>query len=447
MNISPHKLYRQYFIGLSVNILVFLLLYLCPLSHNNTQMPCGTNKNNIWCGTDINDYVNSGLNYVHTGIFGMGDKPDHLRTIGYPAIIAFFYSVFGDSWVLALQISQCFFLALMYPILSLLAVEILPSASNKTISAIFIFLLFTGTYWARSIMLLTDTTFALLFTVGVVFGIRAFKKDSFPYFMAYIVFITAAGLIRPTLFLFPLLNITLAIFVATKYRFNTGRFLPQLVITTLLFAFTCNLASIRNYLNYSFLSPSSVVGLNAFRSVAQKILIDAGSTDKYNRLAVKVDSIQDISAKTEFRKKIMIAAICKHPLLTAKMLQKNTINVFLDNHMVNNMGNYFGYNWKTTGSAQSTFGSAYPYKKSTLCYYLTYAMMGLYFVLWLLLFYFCYVAFITRQYHYLYLIGSLLFVFIFPAVIIGDGGSRLRLPFEPFLVLFSVYQGQQIFSV
>ena len=446
MKIVLHNIYHQYIIGLILSLLLFALLYSCRQSYSNTQVPRGIYANNIWAGTDINDYLNSGINYVNYGVFGIGDKPDHLRTIGYPAIIAFYYSVFGDNWLGIFQISQCLLFACMYPLMTLLAREVFPQISDRLISVIFLFLLATGTYWVRSIMLLTDTMFALFFTAGFYYGLKVFRSNNLAYVLLYVICISTAAFIRPTLFLFPILNVALAFFVVTKNGVSIFKVLNKLLLTTLIFAFTCNFATLRNFVNYSFLSPSSVVGLNAFRSVAQKIMLPAGEEEAYKTDADKIAATEDISAKTMLREQIMTDAVLRHPWFTAQMLEKNTINIFLDNHMVNNLANYFGYNWKSLANSNSPFVSTYPYKKSLLCLYLTYAMMGLYFVMWVLLLGFCYSAIVKGQYEYLCLIGMLLFIFIFPAVIIGDGGSRLRLPFEPFLVLFALYQAHKIIA-
>ena len=354
MKIILHNIYHQYVIGLILSLLLFALLYSCQQSYANTQLPRGVYANNIWAGTDINDYLNSGINFVHYGIFGTGNQPDHLRTIGYPAIISLFYGVFGDNWLGVFQITQCLLFALMYPLITLLTREIFPDISNKVISVIFLFLIVTGTYWVRSIMVLTDTMFALFFTAGFYYGLKAFRSNNLVTLVLYVSCISVAAFIRPTLFLF-------AFFVATKNGIGVFKLLNKIMLTTLIFAFTCNFATIRNFVNYSFLSPSSVVGLNAFRSVAQKIMLPAGELEEYKAYAKKVDAEQDISKKTMLREKVMTNAIWKHPLYTAQMLEKNTINIFLDNHIVNNLANYFGYNWKLL--ANSPFVSNFPYKK------------------------------------------------------------------------------------
>ena len=149
-------------------------------------MPCGEHCKNIWASSDTNDYVNSGVNFVKYGVFGSGKSPDHLRKIGYPAIIAFYYFIFGGQWLIALQISQCLIFAFIYPVITLLAKELFPEISQTSISAIFLFLVLSGTYWVRSIMLLTDTMFLFFFIVGIYFGLRTFRQNRVIDLVAYV---------------------------------------------------------------------------------------------------------------------------------------------------------------------------------------------------------------------------------------------------------------------
>ena len=292
-------------------------------------------------------------------------------------------------------------------------------------------------------MLLTDTMFLFFFIVGIYFGLRTFRQNRVIDLVAYVGFTSVAAIIRPTLFLFPILNFSLALFIVKRYKLEWNIIWQPLIITTLILIVTCNLPTLRNYRNYSFFSPSSVVGLNAFRSVAQKIMINTGRAAEYEQLNIRLDTISDINQKTEIRKAIMKAEVLAHPIATSEMLLKNSINVFLDNHVVNNLGNYFGYHWKIYEGTTPTFTSTYSFKKSTLCLYLTYFWMPVYLLAWSMLAYFCYKQFTVGQIEYVVLVFTLLFIFIFPAIIIGDGGSRLRLPFEPFLIIIAIYQANQ----
>jgi hypothetical protein len=137
------------------------------------------------------------------------------------------------------------------------------------------------------------------------------------------------------------------------------------------------------------------------------------------------------------RQNIMRATILKYPLATCRVLIANSVNVFLDNHLLNNAANYFGYNWKPTAYVEN---SDVKYKQSLFCYYGTYLFMVVYLVLWASLSVFLLKSFRNKEYEYLYFVSFLMILFIVPGVLTGNCGSRFRLPFEPFLTVFAVYE-------
>jgi len=431
-NIDLSKPKAQYLLGLVLNISFLIILYSFETSYKNVQIPEGIYQHNIWeCG-DVMTYVNPAVNFVKYGVFGYIETPDHFRTIGYPSIISLFYFIFGRNWVLALQIFQSIIFAFIYPLVTSTIKILLPNATKGLIKAVFISLCISGAYFTRSTAILTDMLFILIFVAGFYFGFKMYTSKKCSYLLLYLVFITVGALIRPTLTLFPLLNLSIGYWVAKKY----GYFLKQTMIKSLyisvaLFCLT-NISTVRNYRNYSFPSSSSVVGLNAFEYLSKKVLIMEGKTDKYILYGEQLNTIGNISDKTKMREAIMYKTVEQYPVSTIKVLFINTINLFFSNNLLSNISTYFGYDWKNFKS------SCYPYKTSKILFCGTYLFMLLYAILWGLFLLKLVDLLKSKDFETLCIIFILFLMFMVPAILTGDGGGRFRLPFEHILFIFGL---------
>ncbi|MCX6325272.1 MAG: hypothetical protein NT144_01275 [Bacteroidia bacterium] len=429
-NIDLSKPKTQYFLGLALNIIFLIILYSFATSYKNLQIPAGIYQKNIWGYSDVMTYVGPALNFVDHNVFGISNTPDHLRTIGYPAIISFFYYTFGKNWLLLLQIFQSIIFAFIYPAVTATIKILLPDFNNKLIKIVFIVLCISGAYFTRSAVVLTDTLFILLFVVGFYLGLKTYITKRYDYLLLYLILIAASALIRPTLSLFPLLNLSIGYWVAKKYCYSVKKTLVKSLFVSIAILCLINISTVRNYLNYSFFSPGSVIGLNAFEYLSKKVLIMEGNTDKYNSYREQLDMVQNISVKTKMRKAIMYQTIKQYPISTIKVLGINTINLFLSNNLLSNISNYFGYEWKAFKN------SGYPFKISKLLSCFTYIFMFLYAILWWLFLLKLFNLWKNKDYETLLILFILFVMFLIPAILTGDGGSRFRLPFEHILFIF-----------
>ncbi len=430
----------QYTLGLGLNILFLYLLYLIEISFENLQIPTGKYQNNIWECSDVMTYVIPALNFVENGVFGQGSVPDYLRTIGYPAMISFLFSVFGKNWVLILQIIQCVLFAFIYPLVTATIRIMLPNAGKRFTQIVFLLLCFSGAYFTRSAVILTDTLFTLLFIAGFYFGMRWYISRKSSDLIFYMVLVTSAALIRPTLSLLPLLNLAMAWWVVKKYSFPIRSTLIRSFVVSIAILFLINISSLRNYINHSFFSPSSVIGVNAFDYLAKKILAKEDMQDVYNTYKAQLEAIEHIDIKTRMRKKIMFETVMQYPISTLQVLAVNSINLFLSNNLISTISNYFGYEWKRFQS------SCYSFRISGLLSVLNYLLMLAYALLWFL-FLVKFLALMKAQDYETTAILVILFgMFIIPALLTGDGGSRLRLPFEHVLFIFGISGAKELSS-
>ena len=422
----------QYFLGLILNILFLITLYSFSTSFINIQIPSGKYLNNIWKASDVISYVNPAKNFIKYGVFGENKTPDHFRTIGYPALISFFCFAFGKYWLLSLHVFQSIIFAFIYPFITFTIKILLPQSNDKIIKSMFLILCCSGVYFTRCAMILTDTLFVLFFVISFYFGLKTYMKKNYKFLFLYLFLCTITALIRPTLTLLPLLNITIGYFVAKQYNLDYKKtFQKSLLISISIFCLI-NISTLRNYFNYSFSSPSSVIGLNAFEYLSKKVLIEEGKTNDYYSYQNQLNAITDISQKDKKYKEIMYKTIVDYPISTIKVLSINTINLFLSNNLISNTSNYFDYNWKITKN------SYYPYKTSKILYFFTYLFMIIYALFWTLFFLKIIDLLRNRDFKLLFIISILMLMFIVPAILTGDGGARFRLPFEHILFIFGL---------
>jgi hypothetical protein len=422
----------QYLSGLIINLLFIMVLYSFDTSYKNLQIPEGIYQKNIWEYSDVMTYVDPAVNFKKFHVFGNNTTPDHFRTIGYPALIGLFYCVFGTRWLFAFQILQAIIFAFIYPIVTLTLKILMPNCSRDFNITIFTFLSISGAYFTRTTVVLPDTLFTLLFISCCYFGFRTYIKTRFWYLLLYLLSVTLAALIRPTLTLFPLLNLSIGYWIARQYGYPVKKTFVKSCLLSLVILCLINISTVRNYLNYSFLSPSSVIGINAFEYLSKKVLIMDGKTSEYYAYKEQVDKFNSISDKTKMRKTVMYRTILRHPISTIKVLGINTINVFLSNNLISNTANYFDYEWKPLKN------SHYQYNTSKLLYFFTCIFMLLYVFLWLLFIRKVVDLFLQKDFKTLLLIFILFTMFIVPAILTGDGGGRFRLPFEHILLIFGL---------
>jgi hypothetical protein len=165
----------QYLIGLSINCLYLFILFSSNTSYRNIQLPIGTYSENLWKGTDVLTYVGPARNFLEYRIFGFGTTPDYRRSIGYPFFLSSLMMLFGTHWIMFAWFVQAALFALIYPLLLRISTLLLNSNDNAVIVS-FLFLIVSGTYIVRVPVLLTDTFFTVLFTLGLWLGLESVKK-------------------------------------------------------------------------------------------------------------------------------------------------------------------------------------------------------------------------------------------------------------------------------
>ena len=247
---------KYYLYGAFVNLLFLLIIRLTV----NTEV-----KTTYWHLTDATEYIAYAETFLSTGTFydinyqdkeyiaNTDSNPGYRRTVGYPLILSFFIYVFGDNWLLPLQIFNCLFFALLYLIVPNIIKELFEIDRKKQV---FWVLLLLGIVFARVPQVLNNTIFTVFLFLSIYLGIIAIKRNKWWLYISYILLISFTATIRLNLSWFFLFNILLFLYLCGYRK------LGLMVITSAILLFTCNFNSFRNLYNHGVYINSSISNLS-----------------------------------------------------------------------------------------------------------------------------------------------------------------------------------------
>ena len=334
----------QYATSVAISLLYLAVLYTSDLSYNNIQLPEGTYANNIWIDGDVLTYVNPARNFLTYYTFGTADVPDYRRTIGYPLFLAVFMIVFGGHWLIATLVAQAFIFAFIFPALSEVA-RVLFGAGSRVVALSFLFLTLSGTYLVRIPIVSSDMFFAVLFTLGFCFGLKAIDRKSWTNLVMQIVLIGFAAQVRPLLGLYAVINLAILILLAfKKYGLIDAKLKTMILISSVFLVFLGNLPSLRNYLNHGFFQPTNVLAVNMFDFLAKSALSRSDRSDYYNFLDERLRKISDIREAIEIKEQYALQVYKQYPVATAFQVGRNAVGIMLRGHWTV-AANFWGYNF------------------------------------------------------------------------------------------------------
>lgn len=422
-------------LNLIVGLGFLLMLYSSPISSGNIQIPQGQYVQNIWKCSDVMSYVRPAKNFVENGVIGVNTDPDHWRPIGYPLWLSLFILHFGNHWLIALHIGQGVLFSILGGISIVCVDRIFQIRDRKYLLLLGLIILITGTYWTRIPVVLSDTFFTFFFVGGLCCGILYFSSDGFKWLLLYVTLISIAGLIRPTLSLFPLIHIFMAIAITKKYgRMLNRLFWRRTVLISLLLLLTLNISSFRNYFHHQIFTPSTTVSYNAVHFAKNILLNSGGITDLKRKEIAQIESMKDLRVKNHLQKKFLLQVALSEPIAAFRVLARNAINLFFSNHLISDISRYFGYEWRHFPKSDCiNYRTNWILTALSLllaAFYLWVYCFGLY-TLWLM--------WAQEDKFLVLLIISIVLSFAIPAMMVGGGGSRWRLPFDFLLLGLNVY--------
>jgi hypothetical protein len=289
--------------------------------------------------------------------------------------------------------------ALLYPLLMAIYKELFGHREDEKM---FWVLLILGVAYARVGQVLTDTTFAVFLFSSIWLGICAYKYNKWYVFVLYLLVLSLTATMRLTGFWFAILNV--ALFFAAKSEMRFWKVAFGIIILSVTLQFN----QIRNYVNHGRFFASNISELSITEYFGKQVNgyvykgTDAGG--------------------------YLINTILTHPIKSAVVLVKNSKNVFLDSHPVTNISNHYGYHWKDFKDLKG--------QMVITAIYVAYMM--LYAGFWVLMLVISYRMWRDKEWGYLLMLGTLFCMCIVPGLLIGTGGSRLRLPFELLCIIFLI---------
>jgi hypothetical protein len=399
----------------------------------NLQIPEGAFSGNLWKCTDVPTYYLPAKNFLENGVFGFGTQPDYSRPMGYQFFLMILIKLLNNNWHYATYIIQSALFALIYPLLTSIIELVETKPKSRHIQLTFWVSLLSGIYFTRSIYIGPDVMLVFLLIEGVYFTIRTIKEQKWRYGIFAFFFIAFAAEVRPTLILYPVINLVIVYWLGMKFGQLKTRFTKIFLVTsTIVFLAVTNIPSLRNYSNYGIFKPTIILSANYYDYLSKKILLKENHSDYFYKTKVEIETNRDIKQQIMLKKEKAFEIISKYPLTTLKVIFiDNLKSVMIDNHLVNFTANFYGFNWKSHKNPNG----CYTVKESRLVYwiYLLFTVFTLTIYIFFVISF--YQLFTEKKYVFCALVILIIIIFLAPSIIIGDGGDRFRLPFEWVIVL------------
>ncbi len=434
--INIDLLLHQYIVGVVFGLCVFLLLFSSStISYSNIQAPVGKYAHNIWSnGFDFYDYYKPAVNFLNYGVFGSGTLPDNCRTIGYPVFLALTMFLFGKKWLYATYFINCILLPLILPALSYISNSLY---GNRRVTR-FLFWFALIAYIPNVTYVATDYMFFMLFVCSLAVCVKFFQSKQPKYLLLYIVFISIAAEVRPTLLFYPIINIFWFIFLQKKFELDITMFKRTIVASTVCLLLLCNIPSIRNYINYNFFAPSTDMTKDCFQYLAKKVYMKENKINTFDSLNSIISVSHTITEKMSLEKKYSFQTVKDYPITTIKVIFDNVVCVMLDIN-IKLLPCYYGYQWKKLSTNAINYEKYnYPYKSSSVLTFVYYLFMLPSVLVYLLFVLSIRHLIFNKDYSALFFISSLFIFMLAPNLIFGSGGVRYRVCVEWLIILSSL---------
>jgi hypothetical protein len=427
--------WRLFLIGLAVHMTYNLIIIFTPSKLSAFFQPDRGQLTEVITdfSPDSRSYIEPADNFRDYGVFGKGYELDYHRTLGYPLILYFCKVLLGSYWYYGLALFQTVLGALIYP-LTFLVGKLFFQRQEKLLFRTSICVMILGGYFTKSLYVLTDLSFSVFFLLGVYLSLLSVTdRKKYILIIPAIVALSFSGLIRPALILYPIANIMLLVYISRVYKTSNFRTTKWLIgVSTVVLAISCNYSAFRLYSRYGVFSPTDVLGINMFDYSTRNILMKEGKTENYKRFENSIGEESNWIAKDKMRRKYFFETIKKYPMAAISYWKQGAKSHLLSPHLME-IGAAYGF-YKT-----DIYDKNLKLSKSIVMAIIFYTFYFIDVVIVV-----SFVLFFIEQFfkykHFLFCLAilSLVLVIVGPSFIAASG-SRMRIPIEPFILIFAIH--------
>jgi len=435
--VSLNNPWHQYLIAVIFNLFFLAVLWNSPVAYRNIQIPEGEYSDNCMAGTDVTTYVSPARHFLEHGGFLIREAeelvPDYHRTVGYPLIISGFIELFGEQrYLLPLYIFHCLFFALAYPSITVISRTLFPGRDRMP-AILFILTLITGAYWSMIPYVLSDLFFAVMLLSGFAAGVRGIVRRSWWLIAGHIILIGFAAQIRPALLLYIPVEIFLFYYLWKKQGVRPhGRDRSLFALSVVMISFFVMLPSLRNYANYGFFGPSDIIYKNFSDFLCRDVLDNNQQYREFKENSREYSLPGELSEWIDLQKDFSAEVIMENPVRTAGYLFRMSARNLTAPHWhyvfkpfwithIKSKVSHSGRAYRRTAPAVIVFNSG------RVFYVLIYMIIA--------------AGMAVRLKEGVFLDETLLILLtaaLLAPTIIAGGGSRMRVPVEGFLLMYSL---------
>jgi len=348
-------------------------------------------------------------------------------------------AITGVDWRMIVYVAQAIIFALIYPAIYYMGRDVFGLTRRVSIGCVG-FTVFSGAFISYTPIILSDAMFATALITGMVCGFYALGKRSITWSLLHIVAITYAATVRPMLAFYPFAAACMHwAYIRSRYR-PPDHFRCLLMAAMFLFTLIgVQTPAARNWVNHGVFTPSENGFIIFYDYLARDVLGMKKELARYEQVQAVLAERSDhgmMGDRIAIRKRAALRVYRDYPVETAAFMLFYGMLNSLEMHWNNTLFYLFRQTWYRDYADGSVRWSPLPF------------VVGILFVIVYGYIYSAAIFLAATMRKNVWVITSVL-VFLVPYAFCSTNyqGARMRLWFEPLLVLAAAMVFQEAYKV